>query len=89
MTEIKPRRSILKAGLGTGLGAAAIGIAVASSGAHAQEKLAPTAVQYQDHPKDGAICSRCVNFQPPNACTIVSGVISPNGWCIAYAPKAS
>jgi hypothetical protein len=28
-----------------------------------------------------------VNWEPPNACKIVSGTIDPNGWCIAYAPK--
>jgi hypothetical protein len=88
MTEKTTRRLVLKAGLGTGLGAAAIGFAATASGARAQEKLAPAAAQYQDHPKDGAKCSGCVNWQPPNACSIVSGVISPDGWCVAYAPKS-
>ncbi len=88
MTEKTTRRLVLKTGLGTGLGAAAIGFAAVASRARAQEKLAQAAVQYQDHPKDGAVCSGCVNWQPPNACKIVSGVISPNGWCVAYAPKS-
>jgi hypothetical protein len=44
-------------------------------------------VQYQPTPKDGAKCSTCVNFDPPAACKIVAGKISPEGWCIAYAPK--
>ena len=33
------------------------------------------------------MCSTCVNFEAPTACKIVAGSISPNGWCIVYAPK--
>lgn len=83
----KTRRTILRGGL------AAIG-GVAAVAAHAQErlaqdKLAQKAVQYQTTPKDGQMCSICVNFQPPNACKIVEGTINPNGWCIAFGPKSS
>ena len=78
------RRAVL--GLGMGAGAAAIGMAVPR--AQAQEKIAQQMVQYQNNPKDGQLCSGCANWQPPNACAIVSGNINPNGWCIAYAPKA-
>lgn len=74
------RRTLLKAGL------AAVGGVVATR-ARAQEKIAQPQVQYQNQPKDGQKCSACVNFVAPNACTIVSGVINPEGWCIAYAPK--
>ena len=74
------RRQILRAGL------AVVGGAVAVSGAQAQDKIAPAMVQYQDTPKDGNKCSTCVNFEAPASCKIVSGKISPNGWCIAYAP---
>jgi hypothetical protein len=28
-----------------------------------------------------------VNFQPPKSCALVAGVINPNGWCGAFAPK--
>ena len=82
------RRGLLKASTGIGLGAVAIGLAVTTT-ARAQEKLAPELAQYQDKPKDGNKCAGCVNFQPPDACTIVSGKISPEGWCVAFAPKAS
>ena len=74
------RRQILRAGL------AAVG-AVAAVSARAQDKLTPAMVQYQDTPKDGNKCSGCVNWEPPAACKIVSGTISPEGWCVAYAPK--
>jgi hypothetical protein len=44
--------------------------------------------KYQDKPgPKGAKCSGCRFFKAPHACTIVTGSISPNGWCIAYAKK--
>jgi hypothetical protein len=77
------RRQVLCAGLAVAGGIAVTG---ASTGARAQDKIAPEMVQYQPTPKDGAKCSTCVNFEAPNACKIVAGKISPDGWCIAYAP---
>jgi hypothetical protein len=74
------RRQTMQAGF------AVVGGVVAAS-AQAQEKLAQAAVQYQATPKDGNKCSTCVNFEAPAACKIVAGSISPNGWCVAYAPK--
>ena len=56
--------------------------------AEAQEKLAQNLVQYQETPKDGHMCSTCVNFEAPNGCKIVAGNINPNGWCVAWGPKA-
>jgi len=85
-TDRTSRRRVLQGGLG-GLGAIALA-AVASRRAQAQEKLAQSIVQYQETPKDGAKCSTCVNFVEPNACKIVEGKISPEGWCVAYAPKS-
>jgi hypothetical protein len=66
---------------------AVVGGSVVAVAARAQDKIEPKMVQYQTTPKDGAKCSTCVNWEPPNACKIVSGTIDPNGWCIAYAPK--
>ncbi len=86
--EVSARRAVLKSALAVLCGTAA---ATATTRlARAQDaKLAQNVVQYQTSPKDGAMCSGCVNFQPPNACAIVSGEIVPNGWCVAFAPKAS
>lgn len=78
--EEATRRRLLRAGL------AVIGGVVASR-AQAQEKIAQAQVQYQVQPKDGQKCSACVNFEAPNSCKIVAGTISPDGWCIAFAPK--
>ena len=74
------RRQIMRDGLAT------VGGMIAVS-ARAQDKIAQAQVQYQTTPKDGNKCSACVNFEAPNACKIVAGNISPEGWCIAFAPK--
>ena len=77
----RTRRGILQVGL------AVIGGAVTTR-AEAQDKIPQATVQYQKTPKDGQMCSICVNFDPPNACKIVQGTIDPNGWCIAFGPKS-
>jgi hypothetical protein len=43
---------------------------------------------YQDKPgKHGQKCSGCRFFRKPSSCAIVTGKISPNGWCIAWAKR--
>lgn len=87
MTEINrsSRRSVMKTGLALLAGSAAAGAVVKQ--AAAQEKIEQAQVLYQTMPKDGAECDKCVNWVPPNACTIVAGNINPKGWCVAFAPK--
>jgi hypothetical protein len=79
------RRRVLQGGLGV------IAVAAAATttlrAADAQEKLAQNLVQYQDTPKNGVKCGTCINYIDPAACKIVEGKISPDGWCVAYAPK--
>lgn len=44
--------------------------------------------RYQDHPSQkGQKCAGCRFFRSPKGCTIVTGTISPNGWCIAWARR--
>lgn len=50
--------------------------------------------KYQDHPnKDGQSCVGCVFFSPAKAagqmgsCSIVSGEISPFGWCRLFVQQ--
>ena len=82
----KDRRAALRTFAGFGLGAAAL--VVAPKGSLAQDQKVPKeTVQYQDAPKDGAECDKCVNWVAPNGCNIVAGNINPKGWCVAYAPK--
>ena len=46
--------------------------------------------KYQDKPdaKTGHKCSMCQLFKPPHSCSLVTGTISPNGWCVASAKKS-
>jgi hypothetical protein len=54
----------------------------------AEAKMAPSAVKYQDTPKDGKRCDGCNLFVTPNACKSVAGDISPSGWCALWVKKA-
>ncbi len=81
------RRVLLRNSLAMASAGVGVGLGLGGRRAAAQTKVEQSAVQYQATPKDGQMCSGCVNFAPPNACNIVAGNISPNGWCIAYAPK--
>jgi hypothetical protein len=83
------RRGLLRAGLMIVAGSAAAVAATAARADDNDSKVDQSVVQYQTSPKDGAQCSGCVNFVAPNACKVVKGVISPNGWCVAFAPKGS
>ncbi|HEY4439677.1 MAG TPA: high-potential iron-sulfur protein [Candidatus Elarobacter sp.] len=66
---------------------AALGIAATLSPAQAADNKKQ--FKYQDKPgPKGQKCAGCRFFKAPAGCTIVTGKISPNGWCIAFAPKA-
>jgi len=60
-------------------------IAVLARGARAQTASQTKATQaeadYQDTPKDIRMCATCQRFEPPDACKVVEGKVSPNGWC--------
>ena len=53
----------------------------------APAKLPPNQIGYQATPKGEARCDLCANWQAPNACKVVSGPISPSGWCSLFARK--
>ena len=92
--EDTTRRRILTMGLGVVGGAFVISAAQAGDNAPAGTKPAerpapvkfsPEAVQYQPTPNKWQKCLYCTYFQAPNACAIVSGSISPQGWCTHFA----
>jgi hypothetical protein len=56
-----------------------------SAEAPAPEKLTPEAVQYQPTPKDWQKCLFCTYFQAPDTCGIITGKVSPQGWCTRFA----
>jgi hypothetical protein len=75
------RRSLLQGA------AAAAGIFGATSKlAEAQPKISKVAVNYQDHPDGDKRCDKCAQFQPPDACKMVDGTISPQGSCRIFVP---
>ncbi len=78
---LRGRRALLQ--IGVAAAAAGIGLRV-----NAQQKLAKNLVQYQDSPKNGQECDKCVQFVAPEGCKVVDGKINPKGWCSAYAPKS-
>jgi hypothetical protein len=49
-------------------------------------KISKQAVAYQDHPNGDKRCDKCVQFQPPDACKIVEGTVSPEGSCRLFVP---
>jgi hypothetical protein len=56
-----------------------------TSRARAAEKMSKKEAEYQDDPKDIRMCATCSLFEPPRACKVVEGDISPNGWCKVFA----
>ena len=44
-------------------------------------------MQYQDTPKKGQDCEKCLQFTPPDGCKLVGGKINPKGWCLLFALK--
>ena len=81
------RRALLaRAGL-LSLAASGIAIAVPHAAAAADEKMTPKDAEYQPTPKNGQFCAKCQLFQPPTACKIVLGKVSPQGWCTFFQTK--
>jgi len=54
--------------------------------ATAAPKISKKAVAYQDHPDGDKQCGKCAQFQPPDACKMVEGPISPEGSCRIFVP---
>ena len=85
------KSSLSRAGLLKWLAAApaiATGLAASLSGT-AQAADNKAQFKYQDKPgPKGQKCAGCSLFKAPNACKVVTGKISPNGWCIAWSKKS-
>ena len=83
------RRQFFPSVLGAGAVFAAAFSLAGSEMARAQSKVKKAIAKYQDTPKNGQKCSDCNFFRPPNACQLVEGDISPNGWCSFFAKKSA
>jgi hypothetical protein len=77
------RRAVLQFAVGE---AGTATIFCASPNAAAAPKISKTAVAYQDHPDGDKQCNKCAQFQPPDACKMVEGPISPQGSCRIFMP---
>lgn len=76
------RRRLIGAGALTG-GAVLFGAFPAA----ASSKFSQAMARYQPTPKGAQRCENCIQFLPPDACKLVEGKISANGWCLLYARK--
>jgi hypothetical protein len=78
------RRSLLQRATSAAGAAAVLGAPPIM--AVAAPKISKETVAYQDHPEGEKRCDKCVQFQPPDACKMVEGPISPQGSCRIFVP---
>jgi secreted PhoX family phosphatase len=89
----RSRRSFLK-GVALLSGLAAVPVSFVSQQAYAAAKASKASMQYVDHPNGKKDCVSCIQFIPGKTvkadglCKVVEGAIKPEGYCIAFAPKA-
>ncbi len=80
------RRAALRGGLVVIAGAATVSRAAADP-ADQVAQVPKERVHYQWTPNaQGSHCAICSNFMAPIACKVVSGTISPEGYCLVFAP---
>jgi hypothetical protein len=77
----RSRRALMHAAVGV----ASAGLLFRTSRAEASEKMTRQQAQYQDTPNSIYSCGLCTLFEPPNACKVVEGEVSKDGWCKAFA----
>jgi hypothetical protein len=84
MIRLRPhssRRTLLGA---IGCGATA-GLFSKIAPAHSADKMTKARAEYQDMPNGIYSCGNCTLFEAPNACKVVEGEVSRDGWCTAFA----
>jgi len=86
-TTISRRRFLSKGTILLGGGTILSRVLAAPTAAASSGKISQAQAKYQNAPKGASRCDRCVQFQPPSACKIVDGVISPSGSCTFFAPR--
>jgi hypothetical protein len=62
----------------------AAALAIGAAPARAEEpivKISQAEALYQSTPKGLLSCAACTFFIKPTSCKVVTGAISPNGWC--------
>jgi hypothetical protein len=66
--------------------AAGAAVILGSTANRATAKISQAAVAYQPQPNGDKRCDKCAQFVSPNACKIIDGAISPQGWCRVFVP---
>jgi hypothetical protein len=74
-----------RAAIGAALGGAAGALLSRIAAAQAADKMTRAQAQYQDMPNGIYSCGLCSLFEAPNACKVVEGEVSKDGWCKAFA----
>ncbi len=83
-TDKLDRPEFLRKVAGVPMAAAALSLIAAPAEAADNKKQ----FHYQDKPGPGGKkCSGCRFFRAPHGCSIVTGTIDANGWCIAWAKR--
>ncbi|MBN8989517.1 MAG: high potential iron sulfur protein [Rhizobiales bacterium] len=77
----RSRRRVMRAVV-TGIPAAVL---LWSSRTEASDKMTQKQAEYRDTPDGIYSCGMCTLFVKPNACKVVEGEISRDGWCKAFA----
>ena len=77
----RSRRNVMRAFAG-GVSA---GLLPRMAPADASEKMTRAQAEYQDAPNGIYSCGMCTLFERPNACKVVEGEVSKDGWCKAFA----
>ena len=79
--RVLSRRNFLKVSVTGAAIASAGGLSACMSRPLAAGKTTKALALYQRTPNRGERCAGCTHFLEPNGCEIVTGAISPNGWC--------
>jgi hypothetical protein len=66
-------------------GGVSAGLLLRIAPADAAEKMTRAQAEYQDTPNGIYSCGMCTLFERPNACKVVEGQVSKDGWCKAFA----
>ncbi len=79
--HLSRRTVVLAASALLGVGSPALAMAAAS------EKTPKSEAGYKDTPNGGARCDGCAQFLAPSNCKLVTGPVSPSGWCNFFTPR--
>jgi hypothetical protein len=61
------------------------GLLLRISRVEASDKMTRQQAEYRDTPNGIYSCAVCTLFERPNACKVVEGKVSEDGWCKAFA----